>query len=149
MSKPKYTDSKQIKDLRERAKVLNQTLIKYKAFYRKRLNDETWRQTAVQRTWEYYTVKKEINLIYFALQQNNQLKRSHAKQQKLERHLHVEETYKERYFILSNRTAELREQFILANPQYGDEHLGELVHSPEACADRIKEFYKEKTDGKS
>ena len=78
MSKSKYQEPKQIIEARARAAQLNQFLIRYKSFYRKRLNDETWRQTSIRQTWEYYKIKREINLLYYILQQHNKLKKQHA-----------------------------------------------------------------------
>lgn len=78
MTRPKYEDPQMIKDLRERAKLLNKAMVEYKRFYRKKLNDEMWRQTAIARTWSYYATKKELNLVYYCLQQNNKLKKQHS-----------------------------------------------------------------------
>lgn len=78
MSKSKYQEPKQIIEARKRVEVINKTLIDYKRFYRSRLNDELWKHTAITRTRTYYDLKKEINLLYFILQQHNKLKKQHA-----------------------------------------------------------------------
>lgn len=83
--KTKYQDPDDIIRLRKHASVLAQEMVRYKSFYRKRLNDQTWRQTAITRTWQYYSQKKELNLIYTILEQHNKLKKQHSLINKLQR----------------------------------------------------------------
>ena len=53
-------------------------------------------------------------------------------------------TDKERYEILSDLIVELRDQITRLDPEYADEWLGELVHSPEICVERIILWMKSK-----
>lgn len=75
----KYQEPKEIINARKRIEVINKILVEYKKFYRRRLNDQLWANTAISRTYEYYKAKAEINLLYIILQQHNKLKKAHAK----------------------------------------------------------------------
>lgn len=46
-------------------------------------------------------------------------------------------TDKERYENLSDLIVELRDQMSRLDPEYANDWVGELIHSPEICVERI------------
>lgn len=60
----------------------------------------------------------------------------------------IKEDVHERYEELSDKVVDLRELIYEIDPEYFDAWLGEFVHSPEICLDRIILWLRERTEGR-